>query len=77
MALVRKIDWTTKEAPRMHAATRCEVSAFNADGERIVQLDTFGTPGRVSAGTISQCVQLTSSSARQLVDILRREFRFE
>jgi hypothetical protein len=42
----------------------------------LLQIDTRGSEDRKKVGGQSQTIQLDERSARELVDILKREFRF-
>ncbi|MGH2702352.1 MAG: hypothetical protein ACRDJ2_11340 [Actinomycetota bacterium] len=43
-------------------------------GERVLQIDTYGSPDRQDAGTVSQSIQLDHETARALVAIINRVF---
>lgn len=43
-------------------------------GTRILQLDTYGSPGRVIPGKTSQSLQFDAAGARQLKRLLERTF---
>jgi len=44
--------------------------------EPLLQLTTHGSATREQPGKPSQTLQFTNDTAKELVDILRREFRF-
>lgn len=74
MALVTKVVRVHKERPKVHSRTECECSVFEVDGERYIQLDTFGSDARQDRGTISQTIQLDARSAEQLRALLNEAF---
>jgi hypothetical protein len=51
-----------------------EWSAFERDGKRLLQLDTYGSDERKDKGTVSQTLQLDETTARELLRILRKAF---
>lgn len=46
------------------------------DGKKVVQINTYGSDEREMPDKLSQTIQLTEKSARQLWEILGREFGF-
>jgi hypothetical protein len=52
----------------------CEWFAFERDGKRLLQLDTYGSDERKDKGTVSQTLQLDETTARELLRILRKAF---
>jgi hypothetical protein len=46
------------------------------NGRKVLQLDTVGSSDRKRPGKQSQTLQLTEESARELCDLLKREFGF-
>jgi hypothetical protein len=44
------------------------------DGSELLQLSTYGSDQRMSEKKVSQTIQFDKHSAKQLVEILRREF---
>ena len=76
MALVEKIAHAPLERPRVHGPVDCTYTAFTeTDGRRYVQLDTYGSDVRQIKGKKSQTIQLTEEAARELVRLLKTEFR--
>ncbi len=74
MALVTKVVLVRKDNRKVHRPTTCECSVFEDEGQRYVQLDTFGTDGRQFRGKISQSLQLDAQGAQELRAILDEAF---
>jgi hypothetical protein len=75
MALITNIENFKMERNLVHGEVSCTSSAFmSEDGKKYVQLDTYGSPTRKFRGKKSQSIQLGSEAAKQLVEILKREF---
>lgn len=63
-----------KNKNTVHEKVQATYTVFQADGEKYVQLDTYGRIGREYPEKISQSIQLDSETAKFLVDILKHEF---
>ena len=74
MALIRVITPTVKERQTVHEEVDCLASTFAFDGERYLQLETFGTNHRKISGKVSQSIQLDRESGRQLKLLLEQTF---
>ena len=76
MALIKKLQ--SKEPSRVSVHKPIEATYFVADAndERVLQIDTYGSSDRKIPGKTSQSVQFDEESARELFEILRREFKF-
>jgi hypothetical protein len=44
------------------------------EGRKVLQIDTYGSPDRQDAGTVSQSLQLDRERAQQLVKVIQRIF---
>ena len=53
-------------------ATTYSVDSFN--GEKIFQIQTYGSPTRQAKGIASQTLQFNKQQAIELIDILKKEF---
>ena len=74
MALIKAFERKDLERNKVHDPIEASFTAF-ADGDRkIVQIDTCGRETRAMPGKKSQTIQLDEPAARELIDILRREF---
>ena len=72
MALVEKLERTEVNA-RPHKAVRADYNVVIHDGQKYVQINTYGAADRKTEGA-SQIIQLNAESAKQLIDILKSEF---
>ena len=61
----------------VHEKVHATYTVFQSDGEKYVQLDTYGRTGRENPEKLSQSIQLDSETASFLVDILRHEFNID
>ena len=58
----------------IHDKVYTTYTAFEADGEKYVQIDTYGRIGRENPEKISQSFQFDRATAEVLVNLLREEF---
>ncbi|MCW1986155.1 UNVERIFIED_ORG: hypothetical protein M2348_001905 [Sphingomonas sp. R1F5B] len=74
MAVIRSL--TEKELDRASAHTEAEAtfSLINLDGEKFIQIDTYGSQDRVHLGKTSQSLRLSKSAFDQLVQIAEKHF---
>lgn len=76
MARVESFRRGVKQRPLRHDLVEAEVSLFTTDdGERILQIDTFGSPLRKRKGKVSQSIQMTVATFEVLVGLVRDELR--
>lgn len=74
MAQVNSFERKSMERNVVHGMIEATYTPFEADGEKYLQIDTYGSEARDIPGKKSQSVQLNKQSAVELVAILRREF---
>jgi len=75
MALITALKQITKDRQSVHAEVECAYSVFTgSDGEKYVQLETFGSLERKIPGKTSQAIQLNESSAASLKHIIEQTF---
>lgn len=75
MALVKKFEKIEKQRNSIHKEVDCTYTVFNDSlGEKILQLDTYGSSDRKIKGKVSQSIQLDKESAEELVRIIKEEF---
>ena len=74
MAKINEFHEVALESTRIHEGVSCGWRIFSADGERILQLDTYGSEARKIPGKVSQSIQLDESAARELLEIVVRAF---
>lgn len=79
MALITKFEPKTQaegQLQRTHVVGHYKV--FSYDGQkRVLQIDTLGSAERALPGKVSQTIQLSEASAKQLWQILGDTFGFE
>jgi hypothetical protein len=65
-------------SPKSLQPTEVELlyGVFEHEGQKVLQLDTVGSEHRAKPGKQSQTLQLTHDTAKQLCDLLQREFQF-
>lgn len=68
---IKKID---KYRNAIHEKVHTTYTVFEMDGERYVQLDTYGRIDRENPEKISQSFQFDRATARFLVNLLCEEF---
>lgn len=75
MALIQRMELLPPERPKVHAPTRCTFFTFDGDdGQRYLQLDTYGSSTRKYVDKVSQQMQFNRESAIQLMAALRECF---
>lgn len=74
MALITEFEETTSDSQRRHGDVSCGWRYFDVGGERILQLDTYGSQGRKLTGKQSQSIQLDRAGAEELLRIIRSAF---
>ena len=68
---IKKIE---KYRNTIHDKVYTTYTTFEADGEKYVQIDTYGRIGRETPEKVSQSLQLDKETARFLVNVLCKEF---
>ena len=77
-----RIDLTTikkieKDKAAVHQPVTATYSVFENNGEKYIQIDTYGKNGRVMPEKISQSFQIDRGTALFLRDLLKNEFSLE
>ena len=70
---IKKID---KDRVSVHTKVTSTYSVFEENGNRYVQIDTYGRSDRVVPEKISQSIQFDKESAKFIVNLLVDEFNF-
>lgn len=69
-----------KESERLrysvHEKVYAEYVVFEKDGQKFVQLDTFGKDDREIPEKVSQSIQFDIESAKAVVELLLKEYDF-
>lgn len=63
-----------KDRVSVHTKVTTTYSVFEKDGEKYVQIDTYGKGDRAIPEKISQSIQFDRASAKFLAELLEREF---
>ena len=71
---LKSIKRIEKQRNIVHDEVYSTYSVFEINGERYVQLDTYGRVGRENPEKLSQTIQLNRDTAKFLVELLSREF---
>lgn len=73
---LRNIKRIEKERNQIHEKVYTTYTVFEQDGEKYIQLDTYGRADRENPEKISQSFQLDRDTASFLVNLLTQEFKF-
>lgn len=77
MAFVTNIEPDERQFARRHpTGTVCRYTVGRSNGQRILQLNSYGSANREYPDQFSQTLQFDEQSARQLYDVIRAEFGF-
>ena len=72
MALIEKLEKMTLERDSPHKVVRCSYSIVNGeDGQRYLQLDTYGSSSRQIPDKKSQSLRFTPDALKALLKIIR------
>jgi hypothetical protein len=74
LALIRLFEGRPLTPARVHDDVVCGYAAVEVGGQRILQLETYGSDDRKIPGKVSQSLQLDEDGARELKAILERSF---
>jgi hypothetical protein len=75
MAIVTSLVPLRQETFKPHpTAVECRYAIFSVGKQQFVQLNTYGSPDRQDAGTVSQTLQFDEASARELRRVLDEAF---
>lgn len=74
MARIKSFREVSSERNSAHTVVECGWKSFNINGERLLQLDTYGTVDREIPEKVSQSIQLDRAAAEQLVRLIRSAF---
>ena len=74
MATVRDFAIEELTAVRPHDDVEASVKLVECNGERLLQIDTYGRPGRQMPGKTSQPLRLSEDAFRKLVELGLKHF---
>lgn len=72
--ITRLYELESLESTRPHSKAECSWRVSSRGAERVLQLDTYGSPTRKDVGTVSQSIQLDERSAADLMEVIRSVF---
>ncbi len=75
MAIVRELKPRVREKDAQHTDTECTYSVVTeADGTKLLQIDTYGSKHRRIPGKVSQSIRFSPGALKQLTKIIREHF---
>ncbi len=74
MAIVRSLEAKEIDRSASHTEVEATVSLVEADGEKFIQIDTYGSASRAVPGKVSQSLRLSKSAYDQLVALAEKHF---
>ena len=74
VALIRDFYEAPSDRASIHGPVSCGWKVVEANGTRVLQLDTYGSKERQLPGKVSQAIQLDHDGARALLGIIRHVF---
>ncbi len=74
MATVRDFDIGNLDHVRSHDEVEAVVRLIECDGEKLIQIDTFGRSSREIPGKISQSLRLDETAFRKLIELGKKHF---
>lgn len=74
MALVKTLKRISLERDAPHLEVDCTFSIIDAEGERFLQIDTYGSSRRRIRGKKSQSIRFGPTAVRALRQIIKSEF---
>lgn len=76
MALIGELNRKVKNR-QVHKLTDADYDIFINDGQKYLQIDTYGSADREDVGKVSQSIQLNEEVAKQLLQVIKNEFDIE
>lgn len=71
---LEKFNRLEKGKHTLHEKVLATYSTFEINGDRYLQIDTYGSNSREIQGKVSQSLQIDSKTAEYLVNLIIREF---
>lgn len=71
---INNLEKVNKERNIVHDEVQATYSIFEINGEKYLQIDTYGKEGRMNPEKISQSFQFNKESASYFVNLLVEEF---
>ena len=77
MARIERFQRDQMDRFQLHDEVDAKLFIQDYDGRKLMQISTYGRPGRQEVGKLSQTIQLDEQAARQLFDVMKTEFGFK
>ncbi|MGN6123183.1 MAG: hypothetical protein ACTHOJ_09535 [Sphingomonas oligoaromativorans] len=74
MATVRDFEIKDLDRVTAHSDVEATISFVECDGEKFVQIDTYGSKGRAIPGKMSQSLRLSEAAFRKLSALAGKHF---
>jgi hypothetical protein len=74
MAVVRRFEPKELERSSRHSHVEATISTVEAEGEKFIQIDTYGSSDRAMPGKVSQSLRLSKSAFDELVKVGSKHF---
>jgi hypothetical protein len=75
MAIVRKLEKVQLDRDSKHTEVNCTYCIVeDADGNKFLQIDTYGSAARMIPGKKSQSIRFSAEAIKQLKSIIAGEF---
>lgn len=74
---IRNLTKVNKERNTIHDQVYATYTVFENNGEKYLQIDTYGKPARENPEKISQSFQLNREAALYLMNLFIKEFELE
>ena len=74
MALILKLVESFKESIRIHKEVECNYFILEIDGDKLLQIDTYGSDERQIPGKVSQSIQFSPEAIIELKELLNSKF---
>lgn len=73
MALIRRLTKISRNS-RLQAEAESTYNILVHNGQKFLQINTYGSKDRVHTNVVSQTIQIDEQSAKQLLEIIKTEF---
>ena len=74
MAVVRSFSLKELDRSSTHSEVEATVSLVESNGEKFVQIDTYGSKDRAIPGKVSQSLRLSKSAIEKLNELANKHF---